>query len=165
MDHEKVKCKQMVRTGEKWFKRDVQCLHAAKKDGYCGHHHPDAVAAKKAKTKARQDATTARWQAKWSAEDQKAKDAAEAPALRATIASLTIQRDAAEARSRDLASERDEALAILLDLVTMQDAPSDRYKIDESTKSVNVEVGDLTRLKVGQYIAIVDRARKLVGTP
>ena len=102
--------------------------------------------------------------------------AAEVDTLRATIASLTIQRDAAEALAREakrdldavvdvLASERDEALAILLDLVTMQDAPSDRYKIDESTKSVNVEVGDLTRLKVGQYIAIVDRARKLVGTP
>ena len=63
-----------------------------------------------------------------------------------------------------LTSERDEALAILQDLVILQDSPSDRrYKIDESTKSVNVEVGDLTRLKVGQYVAIIDRARKLLG--
>lgn len=123
----------------------------------------------------------------------------------AAIASLTIQRDAAEegaaaaiqmrneslarahaaealaresgrqivdgisamltiANQRDAAiRERDEALAILQDLVTLQDSPSDQYKIDESTESVNVKVDDLTRLKVGQYVAIIARARKLLG--
>jgi hypothetical protein len=60
-------------------------------------------------------------------------------------------------------AQRDEALSILRDLVTLQDSPSDRYKIDESTQSVEVEVGDLTRLKIGQYVAIIDRARKLLG--
>jgi hypothetical protein len=101
MGDEKVKCKQMIRTGKRWFKRDVQCKHGAKKDGYCGHHHPDAVAAKDARLKARRDETTARWEAKWSAEDQRAKAAAEAPALRDQLASLTIQRDAAEALARE----------------------------------------------------------------
>jgi len=70
-----------------------------------------------------------------------------------------------EAACAQMHAQRDEALSILRDLVTLQDSPSDRYKIDESTKSVNVEVGDLTRLKVGQYVALIDRARKLVDSP
>jgi hypothetical protein len=68
-----------------------------------------------------------------------------------------------EAACAQMHAQRDEALSILRDLVTLQDSPSDRYNIDESTESVNVEVGDLTRLKIGQYVAIIDRARKLLG--
>jgi hypothetical protein len=68
------------------------------------------------------------------------------------------------ASERDAAiRDRDEALAILRDLVTLQDSPSDRYKIDESTQSVEVEIGDITRLKIVQYVAAIDRARKLLG--
>jgi hypothetical protein len=159
MGDEKVKCKQMERVGDRWFKREVQCTYTAKKDGYCGHHHPDAVAAKNVKAKARQDATTARWKAKWDAEDQKAKDAVEAPALRAQVASLTIQRDAAEALAREngaqrdeagrwcLASERDEALAILRELVAL-----DEYVTITSDIRTN-------------HNDIMSHARKLVATP
>jgi hypothetical protein len=62
-----------------------------------------------------------------------------------------------------LTSERDEALAILQDLVTLQDSPSDRYQIDESTESINFRVDDLIRMKLVQYLDAMDRARKLVG--
>ena len=88
---DKERCKQMVLTGQRWFRANVQCKHAAKRDGYCGTHHPDAVEAKKAKAEIRQKETTERWKAKWSAEDQKAKDAAEAPALRVRVAELEAE--------------------------------------------------------------------------
>lgn len=68
-----------------------------------------------------------------------------------------------EAACAQMHAERDEALAILQDLVTLQDSPSDRYPLDESTESVNVRVDDLTRMKLVQYLDAIDRARKLVG--
>jgi hypothetical protein len=49
----------------------------------------------------------------WEVVEELADSAAEVDALRAQVASLTIQRDAAEALARERASERDEALAIL----------------------------------------------------
>jgi len=86
-------------------------------------------------------------------------------ALRATIASLTIQRDAAEALAREakrdldavvdvLASERDEALAILRAFVAAED-----------TQMVKAKGSGAAHLGFGMYSDAMDRARKLVGTP
>jgi hypothetical protein len=97
---------------------------------------------------------------------QRIADASEAPALRATIASLTIQRDAAEALAREKGEvadawfkNRNEALAILRDLVTMTQG----YK-DREMRSPHHAVSDHEALWLDTD-ALSDRARKLVATP
>jgi hypothetical protein len=70
------------------------------------------------------------------------------------VASLTIQRDAAEARSRELASDTVEALAILRAFVAAED-----------TQMVKAKGSGAAHLGFGMYSDAMDRARKLVGTP
>jgi len=47
------KCKHQVMNSGLGFGRLVPCRNAAKKDGYCGMHHPDAVAERKRKSQER----------------------------------------------------------------------------------------------------------------
>jgi len=47
------KCKERVFPSGMAFPRAHQCTRAASKDGYCKTHHPDAVAARKAKSEER----------------------------------------------------------------------------------------------------------------
>jgi acyl transferase domain-containing protein len=70
------------------------------------------------------------------------------------VDALTIQRDAAEARSRDLASDTVEALAILRAFVAAED-----------TQMVKAKGSGAAHLGFGMYSDAMDRARKLVGTP
>lgn len=70
--------------------RHVACGKTAKRDGFCGTHHPDAVAARRAKSEAMYRQQAEERQAKWDAQHQQASDAAEAPALRVRIAELEL---------------------------------------------------------------------------
>jgi hypothetical protein len=55
----KEKCSKWVYSGHRYDFRGHQCANAAKKDGFCGIHHPDAV-------KKREEISSEKWRAKQS---------------------------------------------------------------------------------------------------
>lgn len=69
-----------------------QCGNAAKRDGFCGIHHPDAVDRRRAERKARVDAKVAAMLRRREEVDQTRRDAAIGAAVRKALGALDADR-------------------------------------------------------------------------
>lgn len=102
------RCKQKVFPAGMNFPRATQCSRAAKKDGYCLQHHPDAEAERRRKSdersKAQQERSPYRIIARLQASNNELADA-----LEAVIAISDRKHDAWDAAKAALAKARGES--------------------------------------------------------